>query len=301
MNKYRIALLPGDGVGPELLKSACRVLDEVQKNTADFRLEFVEYPFGKQALDDFGAVLPDQTLEGVRMADAVLIGAVNTGDISGLSPLGRIRKELNLFADVRPVKTFPGVWSLKPNIDLVCIRENMEGFLADRNLFKGYGEFMPTEDTVVSLRLLTREGCERISRFAFEYARQHQRKRITAVHKCNVLKMGCGFFLEIVRQTAREYPDIELKDEYIDNVAHNLIKSPDKYDVILTTNLFGDIISDEASALVSGLVPTGNIGQAASVFLPVNHNPRYEAAGKNIINPLPMILCAGMMLGHLGE
>jgi 3-isopropylmalate dehydrogenase len=218
MNRYRIALLPGDGVGPELLNSVCRVLKETQKFTGGFDLEFVEYPIGKRALADEGAALPDRTLEGIRTADAALIGAISTGELPGPSPIGRMRKELNLFADVRPIKSFPGVWSLKPDIDLVCIRENTEGFLADRNLYKGYGELMPTADTVLSLRLLTRAGCERIARFAFDYARLHQRRRITAAHKANVLKTGCGFFLEIVREIGRDYPEIELKDEYVDNV-----------------------------------------------------------------------------------
>lgn len=301
MKNYRIALLPGDGVGPELLQSVRRVLEAVSKTDASFQLDFVEYPFGKRAYQESGSALPDETLAGIKAADAALIGAVSKGDLPGPSPIGRMRKELNLFADVRPVKSIPGVWSLKPGIDLVCIRENNEGFFADRNLYLGYGEFRPTEDTVMSLRLLTKEGCRRIARYSFEYARLNRRKKITVAHKANVLKMGCGFFLEQVRQIAADYPEIELDDEYIDNVAHNLIAAPEKYDLILTTNLFGDIISDEASALVSGLIPTGNIGPEARVFLPVNHNARYQEANQNTVNPLPSILCAAMMLKELGQ
>jgi isocitrate/isopropylmalate dehydrogenase len=217
------------------------------------------------------------------------------------SPIGFLRKELDLFADVRPVRSFPGVWSLRPDIDMVCIREATEGFIADRNLYKGYGEFMTNKDQVVSLRVISREACERIARFAFEYARKNNRRKITALHKANVLKMGCGLFLESVQQVAASYPDIELSDESVDNAAGNLIKNPENYDVLLTTNLFGDILSDEAAGLVSSLVPTGNFGTSTPLFLPIDHSPQYSQEGKGTISPFGVILCSAMLLEHLGE
>jgi len=153
----------------------------------------------------------------------------------------------------------------------------------------------------MSVRVLTRHGSERIANYAFELARKQKRKKITVVHKSNVLRKGCGFFLEIVREAAKKYPEIELTDEYVDNAANNLILKPEKYDVILATNLFGDIISDEAAALVSNLVPSANIGEDCAVFSPINHEGKNSQAGKNTVNPLVHIICAGMMLEHLGE
>lgn len=301
MRKYTIALIPGDGIGEEVIASAREVLEAVQAKSADFRLEFEVYPAGQKKFREIGKSLPKETLDGIRKADAAIIGALSGNPAPAPSPLAQMRKELELFADVRPAMSWPGVWSLRPDIDIICIRENMEGFLADRNLYMGNGEFMPTEDTVMSLRLLTRQGSERIARYAFELARKQKRKKITVTHKASVLRRSCGFFLEIVREAAKNYPDIELTDEYIDNTANNLILHPEKYDVILATNLFGDIISDEAAALVSNLVPSANIGRDCAVFLPMNHGGKMDEAGKNTANPLIHIMCTGMMLEHLGK
>lgn len=300
MKQYRIALIPGDGVGPEVVGAARRVLEEVVDYQSTFELVFSEHPAGKSAYDYYGTPLPEQTLAAMRENDAALLGAMSTGLVPPPSPMGQMRKELDLYADVRPIKSFAGAWSLKPDIDLVCIRENTKGFLADRNLFKGYGEFMPTEDVVMSVRVLSRSSIERIARYAFDFARSQKRKKITAAHKANVLRYGDSFFLEIVQEVAKDYPEIELTDEYVDSVANNLIIAPENYDVILTTNMFGDIISDEAAALVANLVPTANIGPEAAVFRPI-HEAKLKEAGQNITNPLSTILCGSMMLRHLGE
>ena len=300
MKEFRITLVPGDGVGPEVVNAARQVLEMVEKVYGNFRLQFMEYPAGKGAYDTYGTPLPEHTIQAIRQSDATLLGAMSTGLVPPPSPMGRLRKDLNLYADVRPIKSYPGVWSLRPDIDLVCIRENTEGFLADRNLFKGYGEFMPSEDMVMSLRVLSRNGIEQITRYAFEFAKTQRRRKVTAAHKANVLRYGDSFFLDIVREIAKEYPEIELADEYIDSVANNIIAAPESYDVILTTNLFGDILTDEAAALVSNLVPTANIGPEAAVFRPI-HEAKLKEAGQNIINPLSTILCGSMMLRHLGE
>ncbi|HWQ40839.1 MAG TPA: isocitrate/isopropylmalate dehydrogenase family protein [Desulfosporosinus sp.] len=300
MKKYKVALVPGDGIGKEVIEAVRQVLEETEKVLGGFALEFSEHQAGKSAYDSFGTPLPDSTLQAIKESNAAIMGAMSTGLVPPPSPMGQLRKELELYADVRPIKAFSGVWSLKPDIDIVSIRENTEGFLADRNLYKGYGEFMPTEDVVMSVRILTRKSCERIARYAFEFARAQGRKKITVAHKANVLRYGCSFFLDIVKQVALDYPEIELQDEYVDSVANNLIASPQNYDVLLTTNMFGDIISDEAAALVSSLVPTANIGPEAAVFRPI-HEAKLKEAGQNITNPLPTILCGSMMLRYLSE
>lgn len=301
MKNYSIALIPGDGIGKEVIESARKVLETVEKCFGSFNIEFKEYAAGQEVYEKVGKSLPEETLDGIRKADAALIGALNANPSPAQSPVGQLRKALDLYADIRPVKAWPGVWALKPNIDLICIRENTEGFLADRNLFMGNGEFMPNEDVVMSVRVVTKKASEQIAKYAFEFARKQGRKKITVLHKANVLRKGCGFFLQIVREIAEGYPDIELNDEYVDNAANNLILCPEKYDIILTTNLFGDIISDEAAALVSNLVPSANIGEGCAVFSAVNHDGKASEAGKNTVNPLIHIICTGMILEYLGE
>lgn len=298
MKKFKIALVPGDGVGQEVIEAARKVLEAVaQKGEVQF--EFTEYIVGKIAYDKTKDPLPPETMDGMRQADATLMGAMSTGLVPPPSPMGRLRKELDLYADIRPIQSYPGVWCLRDNLDLIVVRENTQGFLADRNLYKGYGEFMPDEDTVLSLRVLTRKGCERIAKFAFEYATKLSRKKITAVHKANVLRTGDGFFLDICKEVAKKYPSIELKDEYVDAVANNLIACPEEYDVLLTTNMYGDILSDEAAALVSSLVPTANFGGGCALFRPI-HEAMLNIAGKAIVNPISTILSGMMMLEYLG-
>lgn len=301
MNEYRIALLSGDGVGAELIEAASIVLEAAAAKADRFRIRFQTYPYGKKAYEQLGEACPAETLEGIRSSAAALLGAVCVKGIPSPSPIGYLRKQLDLYADVRPIRSFPGVWSLRPDIDLVCIREATEGFIADRNLYKGYGEFMTNKDQVVSLRVVSRDACERIARFAFDYARKNNRRKITALHKANVLKMGCGLFLESVRKIAAAHPSIELCEESIDDAAGNLIKHTDNYDILLTTNLFGDIISDEAAGLVSSLIPTGNFGASTPLFMPIDHKPRYSEEGKDTVNPLGIILCAAMLLEAVGE
>ncbi|MBI3013649.1 MAG: isocitrate/isopropylmalate dehydrogenase family protein [Candidatus Tectomicrobia bacterium] len=299
MADYRIALVPGDGVGPEVISSARQVLEAVAVRTG-IEFAFASFLAGKAAYDETGNSLPDATLDGIRNADAALMGAMSTGLVPPPSPMGVLRRALDLYADVRPIQSYPGVWCLRDNLDLYVVRENTEGFLADRNLYKGSGEFMPDPDTVLSLRVITRKNSRRIARFCFELARNLRRKKITVAHKANVLRLGCGFFLEIVREAGKEYPEITLEDTYVDSVANDLVRHPERFDVILTTNLFGDILSDEAAALVSSLVPTANFGADCALFRPI-HEALLPQPGKNVANPLPTILCGQMMLDWLGE
>jgi isocitrate/isopropylmalate dehydrogenase len=299
MKSFSVALLPGDGIGPEVIDGAKQVIKTVGKKF-QVKFDFDEYLIGKRALEEKDDQLPVDTLEGIKNADAALMATPAVAELPPPSVVGRLRRELDLFADVRLVKSFDGTWSLQPDIDIVFIRECTEGFLADRNLYRGYGEFMPTEDCVMSLRVLTEKACRRIAQFAFGYASSTGRKTVTVAHKANVFNQGCNFFLEKVYQASKAYPEITVKDQAVDSIANHLIAQPNKYDIILTTNMFGDILSDEGAALVSNLVPTANIGEVASVYAPLDHNPRWDEEGKDITNPLPIILCTGMMLKHLG-
>ncbi len=300
MKTFKIALVPGDGVGTEVVGAARQVLETLLKrHGAGLQLAFTEYLAGKVAYEKVGDSMPPETLQGVQAADATLMGAMATGLVPPPSPMGKLRKEMDLYADVRPIQSYPGVWCLRDNLDILIIRETTQGFLADRNLYKGNGEFMPDKDTVLSLRVLTRSACERIARFACDYAVRLNRKRITLAHKANVLRLGDNFFLDICRAVAKGYPALEIRDEYIDTVANKLISHPEDYDVILTTNMYGDVISDEAAALVSSLVPTANFGEHCAIFRPI-HESLIELAGKNVVNPVPTMLCAVMMLEYLG-
>jgi isocitrate/isopropylmalate dehydrogenase len=298
MKEFKIALIPGDGVGPEVVDSAREVV-EVAARKGDVRFQFTEYMAGRIAYDRTKDALPAETLDGIRRSDAALLGGLSSELIPPPSPVGRLRKELGLYAEACPIRSFAGVWCLWETIDLIIVREITQGFLADRNLYKGHGEFMPDEDTVLSLRVLTRKASERIAGFAFDYASRLSRKKITVAHKANVLRMGDNFFLDICKSVAGNYPGIELKDEYVDSVARNLISRPETYDVLLTTNLFGDILLDEAAALVRSLVPTANFGKDCAVFKPV-HETMPDLAGKNVISPIPAILSAAMMAEYLG-
>lgn len=298
MKAFTIALVPGDGVGTEVVGATRQVLEALQHHRG-LQLKFSEYQAGKTAYEKTGDSMPAETLAGISGADATLMGAMATGLVPPPSPMGKLRKEMDLYADVRPVQSYPGVWCHRDNLDIIIIREATQGFLADRNLYKGNGEFMPDQDTVLSLRVLTRSACERIARFACDYALRLARKKITVAHKNNVLRMGDNFFLDICRAVAKNYPALQMNDEYIDTVANKLISHPEDYDVILTTNMYGDIVSDEAAALVSSLVPTANFGEHSAIFRPI-HESLLDLAGRDIVNPVPTILCAVMMLSYLG-
>lgn len=299
MKTYRIALLRGDGIGQPLMEFWREALPLVAERCG-FAAECTVLPFGKSARENGDVAIPDSTLDGIKAADAALLAAVDAKGV-GESPIGRLRSALDLYADVRPIKTWPGRWAHRPDLDLVCIRESTQGFLPDRNLFAGRGEFMPDADTALSLRVVTREASVRIARYAFNYARRYGRKRITALHKESIFTMTCGMFLSACREVAKDYSDIIFDADLIDNAANRLIRAPESLDVLLTTNLFGDIISDEAAALVSSLAPSANIGDCATVFMPVNHQPEYAALESDTYDPMPAALCAHMLFSMLGE
>jgi 3-isopropylmalate dehydrogenase len=281
----RIAVIPGDGIGKEVMDSALAVLGEL-----DLGLEFEFYEAGDEALKKYGKALPDETLEACKKSDAVLFGAAGE---TAADVIVRLRQELETYANVRPARAIRGVKCLYPGLDIVIVRENTEC------LYKGW-EFQ-SDGSAFTIRLITERASERIARFAFELARREGRKKVTALHKANVMKKTCGIFRDACRRVAKEYREIAFNEYYIDAACMYLVMDPFRFDVIVTTNMFGDIVSDLAAGLVGGLgiAPSANIGEKVSIFEPV-HGAAFDIAGKGIANPTAMILTSAMMLRHLG-
>jgi len=284
---YHIAVIPGDGVGPEVVAGA----QEVLKATG-LGFDFRHFQAGDDCLAATGAALPPETLEGALAAQAVLFGAAGN---TAAEVVLRLRKELGTYVNLRPSRAFPGVECLYPRCDLVIVRENTEC------LYTGY-ETTLTPDVVTGTRLITRQASTRIARYAFDYARANGRQLVTAVHKSNVLRKSDGLFLEACRAVAREYSDIAYQEALVDSVAMKLVLDPYQYDVMVTTNLFGDILSDLAAGLIGGLglCPSANLGDQHALFEPV-HGTAPDIAGRNLANPAAAIMCAAMLLRHLGE
>ncbi|MCD6535766.1 MAG: isocitrate/isopropylmalate dehydrogenase family protein [Thaumarchaeota archaeon] len=286
--KYKIALIKGDGIGPEQSDATLKVLSAIRECLGiDF--EILDVEAGDACLERKGVALPEDTIEVLKNSHACLKGPVGE---SAAEVIVRLRMMFDLYANVRPAKSLPNVPALRPDIDLIIVRENTEG------LYKGYEYEL--EDAAIGIRIITRKGCERIARYAFELARR-RRKKLVAVHKANVMKITCGLFARTCREFSKKYPDIEYSEMYVDAAAMNLIRKPHGFDVIVTTNMFGDILSDEAAQVVGslGLAPAANIGDNFAIFEPV-HGCAPDIAGKNIANPTSMILSSAMMFDWLG-
>ncbi|MDK2796396.1 MAG: 3-isopropylmalate dehydrogenase [Archaeoglobaceae archaeon] len=277
----KIAVVPGDGIGKEVMNAAILILEELGLN-----LEYEFYEAGDEALKKYGKALPDETLDACRKSPVVLFGAAGE---SAADVIVRLRQELDTYANVRPAKALKGIKCLYPGLDIVVVRENTEC------LYKGF-EF-ELEDSAVAMRVITKKASERIARFAFELAKREGRKKVTALHKANVMRKTCGIFRDACRNVAREYTGIEFNEYYIDAACMYLVMDPYRFDVIVTTNMFGDIVSDLTAGLVGGLgiAPSANIGEKHAIFEPV-HGAAFDIAGKGIANPTAMILTACMML-----
>lgn len=292
---YKIAVLPGDGIGPEVTDATLNVLSTVQTATK-IKFEYIKGEAGFNCIGKYGTNLPKDTLEMLKNTDACLKGPMTTPEEAGMPPsvAVTIRKTFDLYANVRPCKSLPNVDSLKPNIDLIVLRENTEGFYFAREI-----ELVP--NVAIALRLITRKASERIARFAFELASK-RKKHVTFVHKANILRVTDGIFKQAVMDVSKKYKRITVEDMHVDAMAMQLIKQPEKFDVIVTTNMFGDILSDEAAQLVGGLgfAAGANIGDNYGMFEPVHGSaPKY--AGQNKVNPVATILAVKMMLDYLGE
>ena len=290
MTKYKIAKIPGDGIGPEVMAAAIEVLEALEE-TNEIGFDFVELPVGDELKARTGVALPPGTVEEVGRSDAALFAAVGETAKEVILPL---RQRLDLYVNLRPARVYPHVPSVKEDIDIVIVRENTEG------MYKMVGD--RGEDWGFNVRVITRKASERIARFAFEYATRNGREKVTCVHKANVLDKTCSIFREACSHVAESYPGIEFDEVIVDACAMRLITRPETFDVIVTTNMFGDILSDEAAGLVGGLgmAPSGNIGDRNAIFEPI-HGTAPRMAGKGIANPMATILSASMMLDWLDE
>ena len=289
---FTVTLIPGDGIGPEVSSAARRVLDAASSQP----IEWEVHEAGGDVIGRYGKPLPDATLDSVRRTKVALKGPITTPIGSGFRSVNvEIRKTLDLYANVRPARSLPGVRSRYTDVDLIVVRENTEG------LYSGL-EHIVVPGVVESIRIITERGSERIVRYAFETARAQGRKKVTAVHKANILKLSDGLFLECARRIAREFPDVKYEEAIVDATAMNLIVDPYRFDVLVMENLFGDILSDLTAGLVGGLglAPSANIGERYAMFEAV-HGSAPDIAGQGVANPSALILAGALMLKHLGD
>jgi isocitrate dehydrogenase (NAD+) len=291
MAMYRVTCIPGDGIGPEIMAAT-----KVAVAATGVQIEWIDKEAGADVMDKYGTPLPQAVIDSVRETKVAIKGPITTPVGSGFRSVNvGLRKALDLYANLRPAVTIPGVRSRYEGVDLVIVRENTE------DLYAGV-EHMVGKDAAESIKIITRAGSERIAKFAFEYARREKRKKVTAVHKANIMKCTDGLFLEVAREVAAGYPDIEFEDRIVDNMCMQLVQKPELYDVLLCPNLYGDILSDLCAGLVGGLgvAPGANIGLEMAVFEPVHGSaPKY--AGLDKADPTALVLSAVLLLAHLGE
>ncbi len=301
----KILFLSGDGIGPEIA-AATRTDLEAADRCFDLGLKFCDMEIGLAALKSRGTTLPPEVLSAIADHDGVVLGPVSHYEYpskqqGGVNPSGALRVGFDLFANIRPCRSRPDLTILRKPMDLVIVRENTEGFYSDRNMHAGDGEFMPDPDMALSIRKITARASARIARVAFDIA-SGRRNKVTVVHKANVVKLSDGLFLREVRRVARDYPDVELEELIVDAAAAMLIRKPDQFDVIVTTNMFGDILSDEASELCGSLGLGGAINMGEGVCVAqAQHGSAPDVAGKGVANPTSLILSAAMLLAWRGR
>jgi isocitrate/isopropylmalate dehydrogenase len=300
----KILLLPGDGIGPEIMTATEQALSALDTRFG-LGFAFETRNVGVPALEKHGATVPDGLIEHAKTVDAVILGPVDTAaypppDQGGINASATFRRELDLYANIRPSRTRPGVPALT-QMDLVVVRENTEGFYADRTMFAGGGEFMPTPDLALAVRKITRHGSERIIRAACEVAMTRRRK-LAIVHKGNVLKQSDGLFREAARTACADYPDVEVEEVLVDAMASLLVRDPGAYDVVVSTNMFGDILSNEAAELSGGLglAPSINAGDDYAIAQ-ASHGAAPDIAGQDAANPTALVVSSAMLLDWLGR
>lgn len=301
----KIIIIPGDGIGPETMAVTSQVLESVS-NKLNLGIELEEETAGHISLQKYGSTVTPTLLEKVKAANGLMLGPMSTYDFKDeskgeINPSKFFRKELDLFANIRPARTYPKVPTCVKPFDLAVVRENTEGFYADRNVESGNSEMLITQDVVISLRRITRQCCERIAKAAFDLA-MTRKKHVTIVHKANVLKIGDGMFIDICKQVGEHYPEVQIDDFIVDAMMAHVVRAPERFDTIVTTNMFGDILSDLTAELSGSLGLGGSLnageqyamGQAA-------HGSAPDIAGKDIANPFSLILSAAMLLNWHGQ
>jgi isocitrate dehydrogenase (NAD+) len=289
---YKITLIPGDGIGPEVTGAAVRVIE-----AAGVKIDWETMSAGAEVMTKHGTVVPDEVINSISKNRVALKGPITTPVGTGFTSANvTLRKKLNLYANVRPAKTLPGVKTRFDNVDLVVIRENSE------DLYSGL-EHIVVPGVVESLKIITETACLRIGKYAFEFAKLWGRKKVTAVHKANIMKLADGLFLECLRRVAREFPEIEYQELIVDNTCMQLVMRPEQFDVMVMENLYGDIVSDLCAGLVGGLglTASGNIGEGDIAMFEAVHGSAPDIAGRNLANPVAVILSGVMMLRHIGE
>lgn len=300
-----ILLLPGDGIGPEIADAAEAALAALDKRFG-LGVNVIRRDIGFAALKVNGVTWDAATEDACRAADGVIMGPTDTAaypppEEGGVGPSARARKNLDLFANIRPSRSSPDGPALKPGVDLVVVRENTEGFYADRNMALGNAEFMPDMDTALAIRKITRGASERIARIAFEMAMQ-RRKKVTVVHKSNVLKLTCGLFLDTAEKLGGEFPGVEVDECHVDAMASDLVRKPESFDIVLCSNMYGDILSNLAAEVTGGLGLAGSLNWGYEVSLAqAAHGSAPDIAGQGVANPCSILRSTGMMLQDLSK
>jgi 3-isopropylmalate dehydrogenase len=299
--------MEGDGIGPEIVPAAVAVMDAALAPEHGCEVSFESFPVGWTAYLEHGHTLPAHTLEGLGGCDGIVLGPIGHAAYPKdrpecVNPHPIIRKHFDLFANLRPARWHPSLPHLHEDVDLLIVRENNEGFQPDRNMIAGCGEFQPNEDAAFSVRVITRRQSERIARAAFDAARRRAgKRRVTAIHKRTVFRLTDGVFMEAVERVARDYPDVQLDDFQVDTFAMHLVMRPQNFDVVLCTNLFGDILSDQAAGLVGGLGMAAGLSAGDTMAMAqATHGSAPDIAGEGIANPFAMIMSAKMLLEWLG-
>jgi 3-isopropylmalate dehydrogenase len=308
LKSFRIGVLKGDDIGLEVVPVAVDAAKAAVEKYPEIKIEWLDIPVGYPSYLASGETLPQKTLDTLSELDGWFLGPIGhmaypKNDPKAVNPHPILRRDYDLVSNIRPTKSYAALPCVHQNVDLVVVRENNEGFQPDRNMYKGVGEFMPTPDMAMSVRVVTRRNSEMVARTAFELAGQRNKlKKVTAIHKNTVFKLGCGLFIDVCREVAKEYPDIEFETVVVDTFAMHLVMNPQRFDVVATTNMFGDILTDEAAGLVGGLgMAPGLCVGPQYVMAQATHGSAPDIAGKGIANPYAMIMSGQMLLSWLGN
>lgn len=304
--RLALGVLEGDDIGHEIVPASVEIATAAAR-TAGLDIEWVHLPVGRRALEQEGHTLPAHTLDRLETLDGWVLGPIGHREYpkvpEAINPHPILRKRFDLFGNVRPTRSFPGIGCYFDDIDLVIVRENNEGFQPDRNVVAGSGEFRPTADVTISVRVISREGSRKVAEAALAIAASRPRKKLTIVHKNTVFKLGCGMFVEECHRAAEGFPEVEVDEVIVDTFALRLLRDPQSFDTVVTTNMFGDILTDEAAGLVGGLgmAPGLCVGRGDIAMAQATHGSAPDIAGRGLANPYAMVESTRMLLDWLGR